>query len=129
MISLDYLQEHFPAQWIGVEPSSGMVKQYNGKEQLLVGRGESLPFPDNFADVCVSLTAIQNFDDSNAGIIEISRVVKDKAPIIISCLKKSSQLGKIAEELAEILVVLEAVEEEKDIIFVCLNKKTVFSEE
>lgn len=126
--SLDMFAESTGFSCFGVEPSSGMVKEYSGKQELLVSPAENLPFPDNFASVCVSITAIQNFDDISKGISEMIRITKEGAPIIISCLKKSSKLGEIAEILGDILIVEEAIEEEKDIIFVCLNNKLVKEE-
>lgn len=106
-----------------------MVKQYKGNQQILIARAESLPFPNNYADLCISITAIQNFDDSAKGVEEMSRVSKDNVPIIITCLKKSSKLGDISAVIADLLLVKEVIEEEKDIIFVCRNKKHVFVED
>jgi demethylmenaquinone methyltransferase/2-methoxy-6-polyprenyl-1,4-benzoquinol methylase len=127
--SLDILEAETKQKWIGVEPSVGMTKQYKGKQQLLVARGESLPFPDAYADACVSITAIQNFDDIAKGIEEMSRVTKENAPIIVSCLKKSPKLGLVSQILADTFIVEELIEEEKDIIFVCQNKKHIFVED
>ena len=69
--SLDY----FPVEKItGVDPAEKLVEQYKGKQTIMVGSAEELPFEDNSFDLVTSFTAIQNFSDIKKGLEEIKRV-------------------------------------------------------
>ena len=71
---------------------------------------------DNFFDIVISITAIQNFTNIEKGLKEIKRVGKDR--FILTFLKKSSKKDKIIKLIQKIFKVKEIIEEEKDIIFV-----------
>ncbi|MFP4524004.1 MAG: class I SAM-dependent methyltransferase [Candidatus Woesearchaeota archaeon] len=118
--SLDALAKAFPdSKCIGVEPSSGMREQYKGKEKLVAGEAECLPFPDDRFGATVSLTAIQNFADVSRGVAEMVRVTQSGGALVVTCLKKSRKLKEVSRELAEQAVVEDVIEEEKDLVFRC----------
>lgn len=121
--SLDMLAQATGKKVQGVEPSKGMLEQYKGKENITQAGAEELPYPDQHFCAVVSITAIQNFSDIPDGVAEIERVAKNDAPIIISCLKKSSKLKDISVTLADTFEVEEIIEEEKDLIYFCRKKK------
>lgn len=116
---LDILRQRLGLECWGIEPSQGMIAQYQGKEHLLLAEAEKIPFSDESFDAVVSLTAIQNFSNIAKGVIEMKRVAKEFAPIIISALKKSPRIKVISVALADHLMVDRIIEEEKDLIFVC----------
>lgn len=117
--SLDEIAQATGRTCQGIEPSKGMIEQYQGLQPIMQGAAEALPFPDaSFAGV-VSLTAVQNFQSISRGLEEIRRVTKAEGKVIITCLKKSSKLKAVSEIIADLFTVLELIEEEKDIIFVC----------
>ncbi len=104
----------------GVDSSEKLLEQYSGKHQVILGNAEQLDFPDNYFDVVMSITAIHNFDDIEAGLREMKRVGKDK--FIFSALKRSNSFDKIKELINELFVIDELIEEEKDIIFFAHKK-------
>ncbi|MFP4523521.1 MAG: class I SAM-dependent methyltransferase [Candidatus Nanoarchaeia archaeon] len=86
----------------GVDPAKKLVEQYTGKQKILVGCAESLPFDNSSFDVVISVTAIQNFSDLRQGLQEIFRCATNR--FALTLLKNSSrvdQVRKILKELAQ----------------------------
>ncbi|MFW5866062.1 MAG: class I SAM-dependent methyltransferase [Nanoarchaeota archaeon] len=112
--SLDYFSVK---EAIGIDPSQGLISQYKGKQTIMQGYAESLPFDDHSFDVVISLTAIQNFDDIEKGLLEMKRVGKDRFALTI--LKRSPSTNLMRDFVKEIFEnhAIEEIEEEKDIIF------------
>jgi ubiquinone/menaquinone biosynthesis C-methylase UbiE len=80
----------------GVEPSEAMISRAPAKRQnrIFHARAEDLAiFRDHEFDVVVSLTAIHNFTDVEAGLREMQRVGKRK--FAFSVLKRSAKLDEI----------------------------------
>lgn len=103
----------------GIDPSEALLKiaRKNYPEiTFLKGTAESLPFKDNEFDFVVSITAIQNFKNTEKGLKEIKRVGKR---FILSFLKKSKKKQRIEKSIKKILSVKKRLEEDKDIFFVC----------
>ncbi len=123
--SLDILSSFLGCEVVGLEPSDGMIKQYSGSKRLVKGFAEDIPFPENEFEGVVSVTAIQNFFDIPRAVSEMVRVCSRNGFIVVSCLKKSPRLKEVSETLAEQVSVLEIVEEDKDLIFFCVNDKKV----
>lgn len=57
---------------------------------LAVGRLEQLPYPDNSFDVILALGVLEYLPQLDAGLIEIARVAKPGAVIIVSMLNPQS---------------------------------------
>lgn len=112
---------NFPGTVIGIDPSKTLLKMAKRKIPVLQGKGEYLPFKNNTFNVVISITALQNFDDIEKGILEMKRVAKEH--IVISALKKSQKISFVKEKIAEIFPLIRIVEEEKDIIFFCRKKR------
>lgn len=120
--SLDSIHEATGKTCAGIEPSAGMIAQYKGTHELLRAPAEDIPFPDEQFATCISVTAIQNFKDIPLGVEEMRRVTKKRGRLIISCLKKSPKIRYVTETLSELLDIIDIIEEEKDIIFLCKRK-------
>ena len=116
--------DHFPVEEaVGIDPSQGLISQYKGKQTIMQGSAESLPFDDHSFDVVISLTAIQNFDDIEKGLLEMKRVGKDRFALTI--LKRSPSTNLTRAFIKEIYedYTVEEVEDEKDIIFLIEKDK------
>ncbi len=112
--SLDYFDV---AGAVGIDPAEKLVAQYKGKQKVVVGDAEHLPFDDGFFDVVISITAIQNFDNLRKGLEEILRVGKEK--FILTVLKSTPKIVQIEKLIDEIFANfnIEEIVEEKDLIF------------
>jgi ubiquinone/menaquinone biosynthesis C-methylase UbiE len=104
----------------GVDPSSQLIKIAKKNYPTInftIQSAEKLSFKNNQFDVVLSLTAIQNFNDLEAGLNEIKRV--GKRYFILTFLKKSSKHSKIDELIVEKFKLLKRIEEDKDMIYFC----------
>ena len=110
---------YFSGKLIGIDPSFKLLKQ--AKIPVIQGIGEKLPFKDNVFMAVVSITALQNFDNVEQGLLEMKRVAKEY--LAISVLKKSPKIGMIERLIPQLLTVQRIVEEEKDIMFFCRKKR------
>lgn len=107
----------FPGTLIGVDPSFQLLKRAKQKIPVVLGKGELLPFRNASFMVVVSITALQNFDDIEKGLLEMKRVAKEH--IVISVLKRSPKISLIEALMGRVFSSFKAIEEEKDIIFFC----------
>ena len=67
------------AQLLGVDPAEQMVLEaarLNPQANFKVGFAESLPFPDESADIIVSSLSFHHWEDHQKGIHEIARVLR-----------------------------------------------------
>ena len=101
----------------GVDPSRKLLEKARQKDRIEYRQAsaENIPYPDNFFDVVISITAIQNFNDIEKGLKEIKRVGKNK--FVLSFLKKSNKRNFIEKKIKELFDVKKVIEEEKDLIF------------
>jgi len=101
----------------GLDPSKELLKRAKNKDKInyVLGRAENIPFPDNFFDIVISITALQNFSDIKKALSEIKRVGKNK--FVLSFLKKSKKRKKIEQEIKNLFKIKKVIEEEKDIIY------------
>ncbi len=106
----------------GIDPSKELIqiaiKNYPMCE-FKVGSAENLPYIDKQFNVVVSLTAIQNFTDIDAGLDEIRRVCKKDGHFILTFLKKSLKHKQIDVSIRLKFDVIKKIEEDKDIIYFC----------
>jgi ubiquinone/menaquinone biosynthesis C-methylase UbiE len=103
----------------GIDPSEKLLekaKKSDEKGIYKLAPAEKIPFKDNFFDIVISITAIQNFNDIEKGLNEIKRV--GKARFILTFLKKSPKKEKIEGLINEIFAPAKSIEEDKDIIFI-----------
>lgn len=80
----------------GAEPSAAMISQAPPERQkrILHLRAEDMGiFDDHEFDVVVSVTAIHNFGDVEAGLLEMKRVGRQR--FVFSVLKKSAKVDEI----------------------------------
>ncbi|MBW2974842.1 methyltransferase domain-containing protein [Candidatus Woesearchaeota archaeon] len=101
----------------GIDPAPKLLERARSREKIeyKLAPAESIPYPDNFFDVVISITAIQNFQDIEKGLSEIKRVGKDR--FVLSFLKRSSKKGMIDRLIRKLFKVRDVIEEDKDIIY------------
>lgn len=113
----------FECDVTGIDTSDELLK-IAGKRfphiQFMKTKAEELPFENNFFDVVVSLTAMQNFSNIEKALNEIKRV--GKSTFALSYLKKSEKAQMIEKLLASLFPNAEKIEEEKDVIFIVKEK-------
>jgi ubiquinone/menaquinone biosynthesis C-methylase UbiE len=105
----------------GIDPAKKLLARAKQRDRIeyKLAPAENIPYPDNFFDIVISITAIQNFQDIEKGLKEIKRVGKDK--FILSFLKKSNKADMIRKMIENMFDVKEIIEEEKDLIFLTKN--------
>ncbi|NQU78316.1 methyltransferase domain-containing protein [Candidatus Woesearchaeota archaeon] len=119
----------------GVDPSQELIRIAREKypeKDFMVGKAESLPFPDKSFDVVTCITAIHNFENPLKGIQEMKRV--GKGVFVITLLRKSKKVEEIQKLILNNFIIKRIVMEDKDIIFICekareLNSKPDKKEE
>lgn len=102
----------------GIDPAKKLLERSRDKENIeyRLAPAENIPYKDNFFDIVISITAIQNFQDIEKGLKEIKRVGKDR--FILTFLKKSPKAEMIKRSINKLFKVKEVIEEEKDLIFI-----------
>jgi len=102
----------------GIDTSKNLLKRARQKRDIRckLASAEKIPYKDNFFDIVISITAIQNFDNAEKCLKEIKRVGKDR--FVLTFLKKSSKKEKIENLIRTYFKVEEKIEEEKDVIFI-----------
>lgn len=104
----------FDCKNYGIDPAIRLLLRHHpGK--YVCAEAEHIPFADNTFDHVVSITAVQNFHDIEAGILEMKRVAKKT--VVITALKKSDKVGKIKEIIEREFCVEKEIEEEKDMVW------------
>ena len=111
----DFFEREYSADTFGIDPSEGLIKQ--NKYQCMLSDAEDMPFSDKEFDIVISLTALQNFDDLDHGLMEMRRVGKDF--FIITFLKRSNKAELMEKLIKKYYTVKEKIEEDKDLIFIC----------
>ena len=90
-------------KYVGVDISLNMLKEFQLKLKtlgkplivnLILADLESLPIRENVADIIFSITVFQNLADIECSLDDLIRVGKAKFDIIISILKKASDIEK-----------------------------------
>ena len=101
----------------GVDPAPKLLARAIKKQEIEYKQApaETIPYPDKFFDIVISITAIQNFQDIEKGLKEIKRVGKDK--FALTFLKKSPKKDLIINLINKHFKVKKVLEEEKDLIF------------
>ena len=104
-------------QRYGVDPSKKLIERAREKESVIykVAPAEDIPYPDHFFDWVISITAIQNFEDIEKGLLEMKRVGKER--FVVTTLKQSPKIKEIERMVKKHFQVKETIEEEKDRIF------------
>ena len=101
----------------GIDPAPRLLERARQKDRIeyRLAPAESIPYPDNYFDHVISITAIQNFQDIEKGLKEIKRV--GKSSFILTFLKKSKKAEFIESEIRKLFDIKKRIEEEKDYIF------------
>ncbi len=104
----------------GIDPAKKLLARARKKGiiKYKLARAENIPYPDNYFDHVISITAIQNFEDIKKGLEEIKRV--GKSSFVLSALKKSKKINYIRKMVFEIFKnkKIKEIEEEKDLIWI-----------
>jgi len=108
----------FSSSWnckvYGIDPSIKLLKK--AKNNIIKAKAEHLPFKDNFFDIVISITALQNFTNIECALKEIKRV--GKKTFILTFLKKSPKKDKISSLIKKHFKILKTIEEKKDLIYI-----------
>ena len=103
----------------GIDPSKKLLKIAKEKYKAIIFKqapAEKIPFKDNFFDIVISVTALQNFADVEKSLSEIKRVGKDK--FILTFLKRSAKKERLDQLIKKYFKVKKIIEEEKDFIYI-----------
>ena len=103
----------------GIDPSKKLLekaKQKDPEGEYNSASAEKIPYDNNFFDIVISITAIQNFNNIIDGLSEIKRVGKDK--FVLTFLKKSPKAEHIKSSIQKLFNIKEILEEDKDIILI-----------
>jgi ubiquinone/menaquinone biosynthesis C-methylase UbiE len=103
----------------GIDPAPKLLEKSRCKDSIeyKLAPAEKIPYPNNYFDVVISITAIQNFADIEKGLSEIKKVGKDR--FVLSFLKKSPKKQIIDKIIRKLFKVKEVIEEDKDLIYFC----------
>ncbi len=104
----------------GIDPSKKLLEKAKEKYNDIIYKqapAEKIPFKNNFFDIVISVTSIQNFDDVEKSLREIKRVGKNN--FVLTFLKKSPKRNKINKLIKKHFKIKEIIEEEKDLIYLC----------
>lgn len=104
-------------QRYGIDPAKKLVEKAQSGPEYKIAGAEEIPYPNNFFDIVISVTAIQNFENIVGGLKEIKRVGKNK--FVLSFLKKSVKNKIIDSEIKKLFQVNKIIEEDKDLIYFC----------
>jgi malonyl-CoA O-methyltransferase len=120
-ISSDYFVDKFNCTVTGIDPSRELIKQnQSNKSTLVVGSAEELPFSDNQFTVVVSVSAIQNFTDVQAGLDEIKRVGNDLF-VLTFMSKENENADEIIAMIESTFDVKEKVTAKNDTVFLAVK--------
>lgn len=103
----------------GIDPAKKLLEKATNNYpdiEFKLAQAENIPYEDNFFDIVISITAIQNFDDIEKGLQEINRVGNNK--FVLTFLKKSSKADEIDKLIRKIFKVKKLIIEEKDFIYI-----------
>lgn len=90
----------------GIDPSPEMARLSAKRGiQIILGRGEDLPFCDRSFDFILMATVICFVQDLEKAIIESERVLRSQGSLIIAFIDKESPLGREYREDAESRVI------------------------
>ena len=100
----------------GIDPSKKLLEKAKHKDiEYKLAEAENIPYKDNFFNIVISITPIQNFTNIEKGLKEIKRVGKDK--FVLTFLKKSKNKELIDKLIKQLFEVNKIIEEEKDMIY------------
>ena len=103
----------------GIDPSKKLLEIAKKKYKDIIFKqapAEKIPFKDNFFDIVISVTAIQNFTNVEKALKEIKRVGKNN--FVLTFLKKSQKRNKIDKLIKKYFKIKKILEEEKDLIYI-----------
>jgi ubiquinone/menaquinone biosynthesis C-methylase UbiE len=112
-IGQGFFSINYGCDTFGVDNSKKLLEK-NPFPNILAS-AENIPLPDKSFDIILSLTAIQNFNDIDKALNEMNRICKTF--LILTFLKKSQKANLIENKIKEKFVLLEKIEEKKDLIF------------
>lgn len=115
------LNDYIENSLISLDLSLELLK-LNENNSKLNATITKLPIKDSKIDNIVSLTVIQDVEDTKSIVNEIHRILKKNGTLIISFLKVSSKKELILNEIQNKFNIEKSIEEEKDIILVCKKK-------
>jgi len=114
--------EFFKCVHVGLDPAFELIKLC--KMEVILGRGEYLPFRDHQFDIVLCLTALHNFEDPAIGLHEMKRV--GKKWWFITIFKRSANVAR-TESLIQMVKtqfkVYKELDDQHDYIFLCKDER------
>jgi SAM-dependent methyltransferase len=84
---------------IGVDPSLAMARPARKRGvRVVLGVGESLPFPDSTFELTLLVTTVCFLDDIRRAFLEVRRVLQPKGNVLVGLVDRESPLGKLYME-------------------------------
>jgi ubiquinone/menaquinone biosynthesis C-methylase UbiE len=109
-----FASEILDCRLVGLDPSKELLKRCSFK--TICCEAEEIPYPDKYFDVVISVTSIHNFNDVEAGLLEMKRVGKER--FAFSILKKTGNSEKIRTLIEKIFSVKKVIKDEQDLIII-----------
>jgi demethylmenaquinone methyltransferase/2-methoxy-6-polyprenyl-1,4-benzoquinol methylase len=120
--------ESWPCKRYGIDPAKKLLEKAvtcakrdsspdHDEIEYKPAPAENIPYKDNFFDIVISITAIQNFQDIEKGLKEIKRVGKDR--FVLTFLKKSKKKDTIDRLIKKLFKIEKILIQEKDLIYFC----------
>ncbi|MEL7567189.1 MAG: DVU_1556 family methyltransferase [Dehalobacterium sp.] len=86
-MTMEFLANKYAYSVTGIDPSRILIDralERNSKLNIIMGRGEKLPFADHAFDGVISECSLSVVDDVDLTLTEIGRVLKEKGKLMIS---------------------------------------------
>jgi arsenite methyltransferase len=100
-VTMDLLANRFGYHVTGIDPSQKLITKAlkrNAGLNIILGKGENLPFEDNAFDGVICECSLSVVDNADLTLAEMARVLKKKGKLIISDLYiKDSQMDNKVE--------------------------------
>jgi malonyl-CoA O-methyltransferase len=116
--------------YIGVDISRELLKHAKEKTNpfpnstLILADADNLPFPDKTFDAVFAVTLLQNMPAPISTLIEIDRVSKPEAPIVVTGLRKRFTQEELVKELHQANLEVEMLKlDEGNREYVCICHK------
>ncbi len=118
---MDFKEKNNGFLYVGIDISQKMLDKFSLKFEdvnpilskrinLVLADLENIPFRNNKFDILFSLTSYQNLPNMKKGFKESMRILKNKAEIRISILKKKKNINSIISSLKNKIIVNKIVD-------------------
>lgn len=128
-IGLEASGETFDQIWVGIDISTGMLREAKRrfssgeKRYIILADSDFVPLRENCTDLAICITVLSKTPEPTKTIKELGRIVDSDGVIILSVLKKDFTADKFLQTIQgrglKILEKIKNKEENKDHVFFC----------